>query len=666
MISGSTITLNNFVTPFRVFKVLDNSFATIYECNDFSTSNVCSVNESFTVPSPGDYWIQIQTTVDFTTNVCNVFEQITFTGATPCQNAGGDTDGDGVCDNVDCDISNPFISQPGDACNDGNPATTNDVIVMDCTCQGQLPCILNGSDADGDGVCADVDCDDNDATIGAPGDSCNDGNPLTSNDIIQADCSCLGTLPCANNGGDADGDGVCADVDCDDNDPLISSPNDACDDSDPNTSNDVIQADCSCAGTTPLCFNNGGDADGDGICADQDCDDNDPNVSQPGDSCDDGDPITTNDEIQSDCTCAGVSNTCNVTWTISGSTVSLNNFVAPFRVYKILDNSFATIYECNDFSSTNMCSINESFTVPSPGNYWIQIQTTANFVTNICNVFEQITVTANPCGNAGGDADGDGVCADVDCDDNNSAIGSAGETCDDGDPNTINDILDTFCNCVGTFDACVANGGDADGDGVCANIDCDDSNPLISNPGDLCDDGNPLTTNDVIQTDCSCLGTIATDCQNNVQNGGTISGDETLCPDDDPAPITNATFPAGSGIIEYLWLQSTNGCPLNLSDSIPGAHQSAYDPDPLSQSTFFRRLSRIEGCVDWFAGESNCIAKTIDNTNCGPPDQCNVTWTLNGSQLVITGLNFPLIAVQLADANFNHIYVCNDLSLIHI
>ncbi|HFA52206.1 MAG TPA: hypothetical protein ENJ95_24575 [Bacteroidetes bacterium] len=62
----------------------------------------------------------------------------------------------------------------------------------------------------------------------------------------------VGGGSCANNGGDADGDGVCADVDCNDNDPNITTftVGSACDDGDANTENDAIQADgCTCAGT---------------------------------------------------------------------------------------------------------------------------------------------------------------------------------------------------------------------------------------------------------------------------------------------------------------------------------------------------------------------------------------------------------------------------------
>ena len=58
-------------------------------------------------------------------------------------------------------------------------------------------CSNNGGDSDNDGICADVDCNDNDATIGArqtTGTTCDDGNPTTINDAIQIDgCTCAGT-----------------------------------------------------------------------------------------------------------------------------------------------------------------------------------------------------------------------------------------------------------------------------------------------------------------------------------------------------------------------------------------------------------------------------------------------------------------------------------------
>ena len=77
--------------------------------------------------------------------------------------------------------------------------------MVDTPCGGGVepppgPCDANGGDADNDGCCADVDCNDNDATKCLP-------------------ASCNPPGPCVEHGGDADADACCADVDCDDNDP---------------------------------------------------------------------------------------------------------------------------------------------------------------------------------------------------------------------------------------------------------------------------------------------------------------------------------------------------------------------------------------------------------------------------------------------------------------
>ncbi len=52
------------------------------------------------------------------------------------------------------------------------------------------------TDRDGDGICSTMECNDNDAnTFAAAGDACDDGNPDTEEDKIQAEsCDCIGTL----------------------------------------------------------------------------------------------------------------------------------------------------------------------------------------------------------------------------------------------------------------------------------------------------------------------------------------------------------------------------------------------------------------------------------------------------------------------------------------
>ncbi len=401
-----------------------------------------------------------------------------------CDNLGEDADGDGICANNDCNDNAAAIGArqpPGTSCDDENPNTNNDAIQADgCTCLGQ---ITTGGTANCDlvtftggagqftlsnllaqserieyfgattnwqtiGVC-DGNCAENQSVtdlsagiytikllmVGDDGTFC-----YWEEEVVVTEA--IGN-PCDQNGGDADGDGICADIDCNDNSADIGMaqlPGTSCDDGNPNTSNDVIQENgCTCLGIvdTNLCADRGGDADGDGICADIDCDDTKANIGiaqLPGTSCDDGNPNTDNDVIQADgCTCLG-------------------------------------------------------------------------------------TIDVSLCENRGGDADGDGICADIDCDDTRADIGGAqvpDTSCDDGNPNTDNDIIQADgCTCLGTIDPifCEERGGDADGDGICADIDCDDTSADIGVaqvPGTSCDDGNPNTNNDVIQVDgCSCLGDV--------------------------------------------------------------------------------------------------------------------------------------------------------------
>jgi len=240
---------------------------------------------------------------------------------------------------------------------------------------------------------------------------------LTINDRLQADCFCRGEIPapCSDAGGGADGDGVCADEDCDDNDPLISHPGDACDDGDANTENDVILSDCSCHGVIlPPCASAGGDADGDGVCFDEDCDDRNPMVSQLGDACNDNDPTTENDVILSNCDCAGtpiVAPTgCDVTYVLVGDEIRVSNIDSPINFVKIMDANFLQVFNCNSWSQN--CTDAMVYKVPEPGIYYLQIETLSDWAAApTCDVFERFEVTemVDNCQNVtnGGQINGD-------------------------------------------------------------------------------------------------------------------------------------------------------------------------------------------------------------------------------------------------------------------
>lgn len=95
-------------------------------------------------------------------------------GACGCGVVDTDSDGDGTPDCSDpCDNTTD-----GQACDDGNAATINDVW-QDCVCSGTP---------------APADCLGVPGGGALPGTPCDDGDPLTIDDVWSANCSCLGTL----------------------------------------------------------------------------------------------------------------------------------------------------------------------------------------------------------------------------------------------------------------------------------------------------------------------------------------------------------------------------------------------------------------------------------------------------------------------------------------
>jgi hypothetical protein len=149
---------------------------------------------------------------------------------------------------------------PGTVCDDANACTINDVWSASCVCTGTV------QDTDGDGTCDATDeCDSDPNKILAGdcgcgnievGQSCNDNNACTENDVITSCGVCVGTALV-----DTDSDGTCDLTDECDNDPnkIIagtcgcgnSEPTTACDDANALTSNDAINGACVCVGLYP-------------------------------------------------------------------------------------------------------------------------------------------------------------------------------------------------------------------------------------------------------------------------------------------------------------------------------------------------------------------------------------------------------------------------------
>ena len=105
-------------------------------------------------------------------------------------------------------------------------------------------------------------------------------------------------------------------------------------------------------------------------------------------------------------------------------------------------------------------------------------------------------------------------------------------------------------------------------------------------------------------------------CCDNVTDGGQITGNQSLCsPPYDPLILENTVLPTGgSSFLEYQWVMSTTGTPYSPTNPdwtlIAGANAESYDPGPLSETTYFIRLSRRHGCLD-YVGISNMITITV-------------------------------------------------------
>ncbi len=477
------------------------------------------------------------------------------------------------------------------------------------------PCADKGGDADGDGVCADDDCDDNNASIGMKmpqGTACNDGNGNTINDVIQADgCTCAGVVPdpCADKGGDADGDGVCADDDCDDNNASVGAkqaPGTACNDGNSSTNNDMIQSDrCTCAGTAPA-----NAAVGDFVFRDNNC-----NGAQ-----DDGEPG------------------------IAGVFVLLTNVntgVAKFAVTGSDGKYLFSDVEPGDYTIKFAGQSNDLTTVdPGQGNDPTKdsdydpingITPVFTLVAGEVNMdidggFKPRNITPTCTADAGTLSGGGSVTivagtAPVSGTPNGDAVIPAGYsivyvltsgtdlviqqtsatpnfTVDASGKYTVHTLIyDPSTLDLGIVVPGLTTGFDVNniliqgGGSICASLDVEGAMTMVMDP--------------------------MTGCPGNVTSGGSIGNNEdpAACGPFDPAAMFSLVDPSGgNGAIEYIWLASTNGCPTELVDQIPGATGSSYDPGPISQTTYYVRCSRTVGCTVWI--ESDCVIKKVDD--CGP------------------------------------------------
>jgi hypothetical protein len=358
--------------------------------------------------------------------------------------------------NPDATVDDGSCVLPGDACDDGNFFTENDVYTAECVCEGQpllfsgctnpLACNFNSSAIIDDGSCYVV------------GESCDDGNVFTVDDVYTADCECLGTdvgpIP-----GCTATDACNYNPDANVEDASCVFPGEPCDDGLSGTAEDALNADCVCQGqltgcTEPAANNYNPDA----IIDDGSCDFDVPGCTDPealnynplanvdngtctygvagctaadacnynaeaniddascifpGEPCDDGLSSTAQDALNADCDCAGQ---------LLGCTEPAANNYNPAAVIDDGSCEF-DILGCTD---------------PLALNYNPQ----ANVNDGSCN-YGVLGCTATEACNFDAEANID----DASC-------VFPGEPCDDANSGTVQDALSADCVCEGLITGC--------------------------------------------------------------------------------------------------------------------------------------------------------------------------------------------------------------------
>jgi uncharacterized surface protein with fasciclin (FAS1) repeats len=320
-------------------------------------------------------------------------------------------------------------------------------------------------------------------------------------------------------------------------------PGESCDDANENTVNDILGADCVCAGALLGCTEMMAcNYDANALVDNGSC-------QFPDDNCDDNDAATINDVLGSDCTCAGIISTNTVVNIIANSpdhntleaavvAAGLDGVLSstgPFTVFAPTDEAFAALpagtvealladptgaltqillyhVVSGVALSTDLTdgmvieTLNgASVTVTIAGSNVIinnALVTVADILADngVVHVINAVLLPPAPPveGCLSIEACNYDAAATVD----NGTCVFPGEPCDDANDNTIDDVVGADCVCAGALLGCT--------DMIACNYDVNASvdNGSCQFPGDNCDDGIEATINDVYGADCTCAGTV--------------------------------------------------------------------------------------------------------------------------------------------------------------
>ncbi len=318
----------------------------------------CTNERTFNV-APGDYTIKVQL-FGHDGTYCYTERNVTVGGANPCDSQGGDTDGDGVCNNQDncSDVYNPDQEDAdnngiGDACETSGGGSCNDAIVVGGDGEVNISTIAAGAKVEisgpstgwGQQLVCEGNCGTsqvvNNLTPGSYNVTIQSFNPYCYNRVTVTVTS--GGNPCDSQGGDTDSDGICNNQD---NCPNTPNPDQA-------------------------------DGDNDGV----------------GDACETGGGGTCNDAVV-----VGGTGQVNISTIAAGAKVEISGPATNWAQQLVCEGNCGTSQVVNNLTA---------------GSYNVTIQSFNPYCYN------RVTVSVtdgggNPCDAQGGDNDGDGICNNQD------------------------------------------------------------------------------------------------------------------------------------------------------------------------------------------------------------------------------------------------------------
>jgi len=131
-------------------------------------------------------------------------------------------------------------------------------------------------------------------------------------------------------------------------------------------------------------------------------------------------------------------------------------------------------------------------------------------------------------------------------------------------------------------------------------------------------------------------------------SGGDIDGNQSGDSPFSPATLTSISGASGhTGTLEYKWQSSTTSSSAGFSD-ISGANSTTYTPGTLTQTTWFKRLARVDCRSGWTEAASSDV---VQITVIGPATQLALTTSAAGAASGAAFTTQPVVAIRDSSGN---------------